>query len=124
MVVSNVSADPMGMAPQAGAINLYFYGENAPDIVYTCAVPAGRVYVTRASLVAPGFIGYVIARCAFSPARGFAILTGCGFSSAATSYLAEVIDVGDNKRLRVQSPISIRRVSTLEVDSIAEDIGD
>ena len=124
MVVSNVSADPMGMAPQAGAINLYFYGENAPDIVYTCAVPAGRVYVTRASLVAPGFIGYVIARCAFSPARGFAILTGCGFSSAATSYLAEVIDVGDNKRQRVQSPISIRRVSTLEVDSIAEDIGD
>ena len=124
MIVSNVSADPLGTAPQAGAIMLYFYGENAPVTYHTCSVPAGQVHSTLTSLGAPGFLGYVIARCAFSPARGFAIITGLDTSSAATSYLAEVIDVGDNKVQRVQSPISMRGVSMLEVDSTAEELGD
>jgi len=124
MIISNVSADPRGRAPQAGAITLYFYGENAPGICHSGVVPAGQVLSILASQVAPGFLGYVIARCAFSPARGFAIISDLGMRNVATGYLAEVIDVGDNRVQGVQSPIRVRRVSTLEVDPGPEEFGD
>jgi len=82
------------------------------------------VYSTLASVVAPGFLGYVIARCAFSPARGFAMMSELGICNFATGYLAEVIDVGDNRVERAQPPTSRRRVSTLEVDSGPGEVGD
>jgi len=117
IIVSNVSADPLGTAPQSGSIQLHFYGDNAPEAVRTGSIPAGRAFSTLASVVAPDFSGYVIARCAFSPARGFAIIHDPGMRNVAAGCLAEVIDAGDNKVQRAQGPITTRRVSTLEIDT-------
>jgi hypothetical protein len=124
IIVSNVSADPLGAASNAGAIKLFFYGNNAPGVCYTTSVPAGQVYCTMASTMAQGFVGYVIARCAFSPARGFAIVSDLGMRAVATGYLAEVIDEGHNRVLRVQNASKARRVSWLEVDSTVAGLDD
>ena len=124
MVISNVSANPLGTPPQAGSVALYFYGENAPEIVRTGRVGAGQTHTTLASSVAPGFVGYVVARCAFSPARGYAIISDLGMRNVATGYLAEIIDVGDNRVQRVQGPVRTRRVSTLEIDPSPGNPGD
>ena len=125
IVVSNISADPLGTPPQAGNIEFHFYGENAPGTVpISSVVLAGQVYSTRASIVAPDFNGYVIARCAFSPARGIAIIRDIGAKSLTTSYLAEVIDVVDNKVQPAQGPVRMRQISTLEIDPTPEDLSD
>jgi hypothetical protein len=52
------------------------------------------------------------------------MISRLGMSNVATGYLAEVIDVGDNRVERVQSPINMRKVSTLDVDPTPEDLGD
>jgi hypothetical protein len=118
ITISNVSADPLDTPPQRGNARLYFYGANAPDACDTGSIAAGQLHSLQVSQVAPGFHGYVIARCAFAPARGFAIISGLGNHNFVISYLAEIIDVGENKTQLVQAPARTRQVSTLEVDSI------
>lgn len=93
---------------------------SGPNAAGLTRVPAGQTYSTLASLVAPGFVGYVIARCAFSPTRGFAIISDFGMRNTATGYLAEVIDVGDNRVHRVQSLTSPRKMPRLEVATLED----
>jgi hypothetical protein len=106
LAVANTSMDnvstgdetpvPFNTSSQTGACTLYFFGQNAPDPQSTedVGTPLGEVkpgtnWKGVVSDMAPGFEGYVIARCAFQYAHGFAfILTPSGSGSM---YLALVI---------------------------------
>jgi hypothetical protein len=92
LVISNISLDPIGTAPQAGGVRLYFYGLNAPDPQVVTVIAAGTVFTTTCSIIAPNFTGYVIAQCYFHPARGIAFtMRGDGVDSAP--YMAEILQV-------------------------------
>jgi len=112
MALVNTSKDNFGTPTQTGACHLYFFGNMPIAMQTTPTVGAGTVDVRYRSLVkftltAPptdssgnstftqstaGFEGYVIARCDFQFAHGFAFIvdqTLPGFGSE--SYLALII---------------------------------
>jgi hypothetical protein len=106
LAISNTSADRFGTVPQSGTCTIEFYGNTggtgaAPGPVTTEVVPAGS-YI-KASLAvggnlgvpaAAGFEGYIIARCNFQYAHGFAFVYDASppVIDNAMGYLALVLD--------------------------------
>ncbi len=89
--ISNTSTDPFGTTPQAGSCTLNFYGGGAPPQISTGNVASGATYANTASIIAPGFQGYMIAVCNFSYAHGFAFISDLGARNLAMGYLAQNI---------------------------------
>jgi len=99
IVIANTSSDPTNLLKknQTGNCSLNFYGTGAPaTAASTGAVAAGQVYAALLSGVAPGFQGYMVAKCDFQYAHGYAYINyGLGTSAGVTSgYLAQVISSG------------------------------
>jgi len=94
LAIANTSTDPFGTKVQAGACNLYFYGQNAPSTVNTGTVATGTVYAALASSAAPNFQGYMIAVCNFQLAHGFAFVSDVGAQKLAMGYLALILPGG------------------------------
>jgi hypothetical protein len=106
LVIANTSADKFGTVPQSGACTLEYYGATAgtgaaPGAVTTESIPAGAQLVGTLGLggnyglpKAEDFQGYIIARCNFQYAHGFAYIyryTGTLFDGTM-GYLALVLD--------------------------------
>ena len=96
IVIANTSSDPTNLLKlnQSGNCSLNFYGAGAPaTAASTGAVAAGQVYAALLSGVAPGFQGYMVAKCDFQFAHGYAYINyGLGTSAGVTSgYLAQVL---------------------------------
>jgi hypothetical protein len=71
---------------------LYFYGAAAPPTaVTTGGVAAGTTYASLASVLVPGFQGYMIATCNFRYAHGMAFVSDVGAQKLAFSVPAQVI---------------------------------
>jgi hypothetical protein len=112
VVVANTSLDKFGTVPQSGPCVIEFYGKTgdagaAPGAVTTDTIPAGMSL--KASLALGGnynmpaakeFEGYIIARCNFQYAHGFAFIYDATPPSIdnAMGYLALVLD-GDKDSL-------------------------
>ncbi len=101
LALSNTSKDTgiFDTSSQTGTCTLYFYGDNAIDPLVTAQdntpaanadgeIEPGTVGTIVVGDVAPGFTGYVIARCNFQYAHGLAFVTNGGSFS---TYLALVI---------------------------------
>jgi hypothetical protein len=77
--IANTSMDQYGTSTQIGTCTFNFFGDKAPAAVTTAsAVAPGTVYVNLASVLSPGFQGYVIVDCQFQFAHGFAFITQIG----------------------------------------------
>ena len=99
VVIANTSSDPTNLLKlnQSGSCSLNFYGTGAPaTAVPTDPVAAGKIWAALLSSVAPGFQGYMVAKCDFQYAHGFAYINyGLGTSAGVTTgYLANVIGTG------------------------------
>jgi hypothetical protein len=93
LAISNTSTDPLGTAPQAGTCTFSWYGAS-PPATYATPTPlaSGTTYSALASVLAPGFQGYVIAVCNFQYAHGFAFISDVGARNLAMGYLALVLN--------------------------------
>lgn len=118
VAIANTTNDPFGTGAQQGPCTLYFFGNSvqnnttnpAPGPATSASVAAGGtltfVLSTGGSVTpapssgtntitgAPGFQGYMIARCNFQYAHGFAFITDgpIGQARVAEGYLALVLD--------------------------------
>lgn len=119
VVVSNTSADPYGTAPQQGPCMVYYYGATAgggaaPATQTSGTVNSGSQLVFTLSAggnlgiaATPGFQGYMIIRCNFQFAHGFAFVSDLGAQRLAMGYIPLVLDQSmygsGQTRTRVQS---------------------
>jgi hypothetical protein len=113
LAISNTTADPYSTPDQQGVCTLYYYGTVsggvAADSVDTSAVvPAGKQLIwtlsagggVNAATIAPSvlakndFTGYLIARCNFQYAHGYAFISDLGIRNWAQGYVALVLDQG------------------------------
>lgn len=102
IAISNTSADPYGTAPQSGACTLYFYDgtANPPASQTSTSIGAGASLVfsmyagNSEQNITPirDWSGYMIARCNFQYAHGFAFISDLGLSKWSEGYLALVLD--------------------------------
>ena len=104
LVVSNTSADPYGTSPQRGPCNVYYYGATAgggtaPATQTTGIVNEGTQLVFTLSAggnlnmaATPGFQGYIIIRCNFQYAHGFAFVSDLGAQRLAMGYIPLILD--------------------------------
>jgi hypothetical protein len=104
MVIANTSKDPFGTQTQEGPCTIYYYGSTtgggaAPAAQTTSSIAAGTQAVWTLSsggshsiAATPGFQGYVIARCQFQYAHGYAFISDVGASKLAQGYLALILD--------------------------------
>ena len=109
IAISNTSADPYGTAGQRGTCTLFFYdGTAAPPASQTSAeiVPGASLtfsmFAGNAALgVTPvrDWTGYMIARCNFQFAHGFAFISDLGMNRFSEGYLALVLDASLNLSL-------------------------
>jgi len=110
MAIANTSLDTglffQNTPGQAGACNLYSFGDNAPASFSTGSIAAGKVWVDLASSKMPNFQGYVFAQCAFQFAHGFAFVSDFGARNLAMGYLALVVPEPGNT-VRAASPLSL-----------------
>lgn len=103
--IANTTDDPYSTPDQQGACSLYYYGLNAPPMDTTAIVEPGKtvswtlsngggVVGGTAGTVKPavGFIGYVIARCNFQYAHGYAFISDPGVKEWAQGYIALILD--------------------------------
>jgi len=90
--VANTSSDPFGTTAQAGVCTLYWYGTAAPANYTTPSVPAGTIWAGLASILAPGFNGYMIMTCNFQYAHGFAFVSDLGARNLAMGYLPLIMN--------------------------------
>jgi hypothetical protein len=103
--IANTTDDPYSTPDQQGICSLYYYGLNAPAMDTTPIVNAGKTVSWTLSngggLVggtagtvksAAGFIGYVIARCNFQYAHGYAFISDPGVKEWAQGYVALILD--------------------------------
>jgi hypothetical protein len=108
LAIANTSADKFGTVPQSGSCTLDYYGKTgtsgaAPGSVTTEVIPAGAT--ATASLANGGsygipaakeFEGYIIARCNFQYAHGYAAIyqfsVVSGSIQSLGNYLALVLD--------------------------------
>jgi hypothetical protein len=103
--IANTTDDPYGTPDQQGVCSLYYYGLNAPAMDTTPIVGPGKTVSWTLSngggLVggtagtvksAAGFIGYVIARCNFQYAHGYAFISDPGVKEWAQGYVALILD--------------------------------
>jgi hypothetical protein len=110
MVIANTSQDPFGTETQEGPCTIYYYGSTtgggaAPAAQTTSSIAAGTQAVWTLSsggnygiAATPGFQGYVIARCLFQYAHGYAFISDVGASKLAQGYLALIMDYGGLNR--------------------------
>ncbi len=113
LAISNTTADPYATPDQEGICTLYYYGVVsggvAADSVDTSAiVPAGKQLIWTLSagggvnmatpvasvLAKNDFTGYLIARCNFQYAHGYAFISDLGIRNWAQGYVALVLDQG------------------------------
>lgn len=113
LVISNTSADKFGTVKQDGTCTLDFFGNingaaipDADASQTTEVITAGTQAIglvsgpIKGTKGLPGFGGYVIAKCNFQYAHGYAfIYTGGAAFNGATGYLALVLD-GDKDYVR------------------------
>ena len=115
IAISNTSLDPFGTATQQGACTMYYYGNTnggaAPAAATSPVVPAGTTLAFLLSsggsgvAATPGFQGYMIARCAFQYAHGFAFISDAGANRLAEGYLALILDAGIGTRTGFASEV-------------------
>jgi len=110
MVIANTSRDPYGTEAQEGPCTIYYYGADtgggaAPAPQTTGTITAGTQAIWTLSsggnygiAATPGFQGYVIARCQFRFAHGYAFISDVGASKLAQGYLALILDFGGLNR--------------------------
>ncbi len=104
VVIVNTSSDPLGTRHQAGRCSLEFHSAEGPGpgtLLRSVRVGAGKQVSFRLSSgnqregldPLPDFQGYLLARCAFQHAQGYAFITEQigGASVLAQGYLAEVV---------------------------------
>ncbi|MBX5496557.1 MAG: hypothetical protein IRZ15_14585, partial [Bryobacteraceae bacterium] len=101
IAISNTSLDSpvFSTSAQTGACTLYFFGPGAPtEAPVTPTVTPGTSFAFSlwngsGSDIAPlrDFTGYLIARCTFQYAHGYAFISDLGSSRFAQGYLALVI---------------------------------
>ncbi len=85
LAISNTALDPFGTTGQPGVCNLYFYGTGqspaatSPVTPTATAMTSIAIGTTQDTVVSPylghDYLGYVIARCQFLYAHGFAFFT-------------------------------------------------
>ena len=130
-IVANTSASPFeAFAPrQTGNCTYYYYGA-FPDPSKTTAQQTTTTFVAPGTLAAAtlsgggdhglgamaGFQGYMIVRCDFQYAHGFAYISpfGAPLSGGATGYIALVMD--DRSRCRMASPPVRRTLRSLSAN--------
>jgi hypothetical protein len=102
IAIANTSTDPstIGTGAQNGTCDMFFYGDSAPATLPVTSpnIASGKVYTTLVSTAAPGFTGYMIARCNFQWAHGFAFISDIGARNLAMGYLALVVNNGTLSR--------------------------
>ncbi|MGO9605228.1 MAG: hypothetical protein ACLQAT_17875 [Candidatus Binataceae bacterium] len=102
--IANTSANPFGTPTQSGTCTLTFYGAAAPSPVTTPVIGAGTVFTSLASVLAPGFQGYMIANCRFGFGEGTGFVSDLAAKDAFSSYIAEVLPLA--------TPLQSNEVST------------
>jgi hypothetical protein len=106
IAISNTTVDPFNTAPQTGPCTLYFYGTPSNSSQTSASIPAGGQLLMTLSNgnstqnLSPltGFTGYMIARCNFQYAHGYAFISDLGANKFAQGYIALVMGTGLNLR--------------------------
>jgi hypothetical protein len=116
IAIANTSTDPFSTGPQSGPCTLnWFSGTTSPVATPfpgltanpTLAIASGTVSTGLASILVPGFQGYMIAVCNFQFAHGFAFISDLGAQKLAMGYLALVIpDPSTSGNARNPDPLS------------------
>jgi len=103
LVISNTTKDPWGHATESGTCEINYYGDTnggaAPAQQVSAAIPAGDYVSWTLSgggkygvTATPGFQGYMIVRCKFRYAHGFAFISDVGAQKLSHGYLALVMN--------------------------------
>ncbi|HPT27761.1 MAG TPA: hypothetical protein PLZ95_15185 [Bryobacteraceae bacterium] len=121
--IANTTADPYDTPDQEGPCTLYFYGmtgavDTNPPTQTSGTVPAGKSLIftlsngggvqgasTATVNAAPDFTGYMIARCNFQYAHGYAFISDLGIRNWAQGYIALVLDQALGSRTGVDSEV-------------------
>jgi len=116
IAIANTTTDPIGTSPQAGICKLTWYdgtGKFPPtgivgtDLTKEPPVATGTVQTNLASVLAPGFQGYMFAQCNFQLAHGFAFVSDLGARNLAMGYLALVVNNGSLVRANAPAAESL-----------------
>lgn len=99
IAISNTTVDPFSTPAQNGACTLYFYGTPGNSNQTSSSIPAGGQLLmtlsngnsTQGLSPVTGFTGYVIARCSFQYAHGYAFISDLGANKFAQGYIALVL---------------------------------
>ncbi len=105
LAIINTSKDPFKTENQTGPCTIYYYGDTngaaAPPSQTSASIPAGDYLVWSLSsggkfgvTATPGFQGYIIAKCMFQWAHGFAFISDIGAQRLSHGYLALVLGSG------------------------------
>lgn len=106
IAISNTTADPFGTPSQSGTCTLNFYGTPSNSTQTSSSIAAGAQLLFAMSqgnaaqniTALTGFTGYLIARCNFQFAHGYAFISDLGVNRFAQGYIALVIGSGLNTR--------------------------
>jgi hypothetical protein len=109
IAISNTTVDPFGTAAQNGACTLYFYGSPSNSTQTSSTISAGSQLLFAMSQgnaaqninALTGFTGYLIARCNFQYAHGYAFISDLGVNKYAQGYIALVIGGGLTSRYSI-----------------------
>jgi hypothetical protein len=96
--IMNTGQDPWGTSTQQGTCSFTLYGTNVAVVPPSPVITSGQYYANQASIVAPGFQGYMIAICNFQFAHGYAFVSDLGAQKLAHGYLALILTNGTGKR--------------------------
>jgi len=119
IAISNTASDPFGTTGQPGVCNLYFYGTGQAPAATNPVTPTATAMTsialgtTQDTVVSPylgtNYLGYVIARCQFLYAHGFAFFTNAapGITAAQQAgYTALVFRTPPSTKPRSGTPVS------------------
>jgi hypothetical protein len=106
IAISNTTVDPFNTPAQSGACTLFFYGTPSNTSQTSASIPAGGQLLMTLSNgnstqnLSPltGFTGYMIARCNFQYAHGYAFISDLGANKFAQGYIALVMGGGLTSR--------------------------
>jgi hypothetical protein len=100
MAITNTTLHPQGTDAVSGTCTLYYYGNTpgggaAPPPQTSAPISAGQQLILSLSsggthniMPTAGFQGYIVAKCGFPAAPGFAFLSDLGSQRLAFGYLA------------------------------------
>jgi len=102
IAISNTTVDPFNTPAQEGSCTLYFYGTPSNSSQTSASIPAGGQLLMTLSNgnssqnLSPltGFTGYMIARCNFQYAHGYAFISDLGANKFAQGYIALILGDG------------------------------